>query len=107
MVLNLTVGDRKNRLDVQGVMWSTNSVLNGVDGMLTTNRTSPGEFEVLWHGQPTPLTIINGSHGYTGPGAPNMYGVVKGNAKPVWIGTLANAKGIARQWLASGLVRPN
>lgn len=68
--------------------------------MMTTKKIGTGEFEVLWNGQPTRFSIVNGSRGLSGRDTFNMYGIVTaGKETPKWIGTLHNAKKIVADWL--------
>ena len=59
--------------------------------MLTTNKTSQGNFDVLWNGQPTGWIIVNGSLGVSGRDTRNMYGIAKGDLIK-WVGPLASCK---------------
>lgn len=61
---------------------------------LSTIRTAPGEFKVLWNGADTGYTIVNGSRGLSDRDTPNMYGFVKPDGSHKWIGTLQSCKKI-------------
>lgn len=66
----------------------------------TVRKEAPGEFRVYRGETPTRINIINGSHGFTGSGAANTYGVQLGN-KVVWAGSLNDAKKLALQWASA------
>ena len=61
--------------------------------MMTTRKTGPGTFDVLFNGQPTKYTIFNGDLGTRGRslGYPNMYGIARGESI-TWVGSLAACK---------------
>ena len=42
--------------------------------MMTTTKLGSGYFSVLWNGEATEYTIVNGSLGQSG-NEPNMYGI--------------------------------
>lgn len=58
---------------------------------LTTERTDDG-FAVLWNGQATGYSIINGSKGLSGRDTRNMYGIISPSGQVTWIGSLQSAK---------------
>jgi hypothetical protein len=60
-------------------------------------RTHAGFFHVVQDGQPTNLTIFNGSLGLSGSGK-NIYGIERDDTI-TWIGSLAKAKKTAAFWL--------
>ena len=68
--------------------------------MLTTIKTSPGRFDVLWNGKRTDYYIGNFWADQPGTDTPNIYGFCRigtdGTAltKPTMIGTLAAVKSL-------------
>lgn len=66
--------------------------------MMTTKRIANGQFEVLWNGEPTKYSIINGSLGLSGRNTQNHYGITSGTGL-TWVGTLQAAKKLVRFWL--------
>jgi hypothetical protein len=69
--------------------------------MMTTERTGNGTFNVLWDGERTRYTIVNGSLGVSGRGR-NTYGIVWGSTKSErrWLGSLASCKKAVSHWLS-------
>lgn len=62
---------------------------------ITWNRVAPGEFDALVDGERNGWQVINGSHGFTGSGAANTYGIAAPNGNIKWVGKLHDAKGMA------------
>lgn len=59
---------------------------------MTTNKITAGHFEVLWNGQATEYTIVNGSLGQSGK-EPNMYGIKNAlTGKMNWQGSIQRCK---------------
>ena len=66
---------------------------------MTARKVVTGEFDVLWNGEPTPYSIVNGSLGLSGRDTRNHYGIA-GNGKVSWIGSLAKCKKTVAFWLS-------
>lgn len=59
--------------------------------IVTFQKVTTGEFDVLVDGRKTAYSIVNGSKGMSGYGR-NVYGIVKEGASVRWIGSLQTCK---------------
>lgn len=68
--------------------------------MMTTNKIDNGHFEVLWNGEATEYTIVNGSLGQSGK-EPNVYGTINQlTGKTNWHGSIQRCKALLKFTLA-------